>query len=95
MLHALGCLADAAAAAAPACAVAGTTPKRLSDSGLKRETYRAATAMECLVRCFWPLARRVAAGLAGPQGPLAAMPPHALLAASHPLPSAARPATCT
>ncbi|EFN58128.1 hypothetical protein CHLNCDRAFT_141867 [Chlorella variabilis] len=24
------------------------TPKRLSDTGLKRETYRAATAMECL-----------------------------------------------
>jgi hypothetical protein len=29
---------------------AGVTPKRLSDSGLKRETYRAATAIECLVR---------------------------------------------
>lgn len=29
---------------------AGVTPKRLSDTGLKRETYRAATAMECLVR---------------------------------------------
>ncbi|KAI7841706.1 hypothetical protein COHA_004573 [Chlorella ohadii] len=26
----------------------GVTPKRLSDTGLKRETYRAATAMECL-----------------------------------------------
>lgn len=30
--------------------VAGVTPKRLADTGLKRETYRAATAMECLVR---------------------------------------------
>lgn len=30
---------------------AGVTPKRLSDSGLKRETYRAATAIECLVCC--------------------------------------------
>lgn len=38
--------------AAPAAAPlpAGVTPKRLSDTGLKRETYRAATAMECLVR---------------------------------------------
>lgn len=26
----------------------GVTPKRLSDTGLKRETYRAATAIECL-----------------------------------------------
>lgn len=26
----------------------GVTPKRLADTGLKRETYRAATAMECL-----------------------------------------------
>ena len=37
------------------------TPKRLTDTGLKRETYRAATAIECLVGvCCVPAA---AAGL--------------------------------
>ena len=34
------------------------TPKRLSDTGLKRQTYRAATAMECLVGWAGMLARR-------------------------------------
>ena len=48
----------------------GVTPKRLADTGLKRETYRAATAMECLVSwlgCMhvccatWPTVRHLAA----------------------------------
>lgn len=29
----------------------GTSPKRLSTGSVKKQTYRAATALECLVRC--------------------------------------------